>query len=133
MPLLFYGRLDGRKRRLYSKDLRQIETSVYDNWKIKHLSPEREGDDMRYIANFWWFMESKHTAVSWNEGRIDITQPVGIRDNEAEEVYEQTVFIPQLVSRLEALAILRSEFPDYLTPSAIVFRFNNQLEVYVYD
>jgi hypothetical protein len=39
MPLLFYGRLNDGKRRLYSPDLRPIESSVFDNYMVKHLAP----------------------------------------------------------------------------------------------
>jgi hypothetical protein len=72
MPLLFYGRLNDGKRRLYSPDLRPIESSVFDNYMVKHLA------------------------------------------------------------HMEALEIMRTSFPDYLVPGAIVFRFNNQDGAYRY-
>jgi hypothetical protein len=129
MPLLFYGRLSDGKRRLYSKDLLPIESSVFDNYKVRHLSPYHQRSD---LANLWWFEDRKHTAVSWNECRIDITQHRGIVANETREFREQTIFIPQLVDHVEALEIMRTMFPDYLVPSAIVFRFNNQDRAYLY-
>lgn len=130
MPLLFYGRLQhGGKRRLYSPDLRPIESSVFDNYKVKHLAPFHRRPD---LANLWHFVDRKHTAVSWNECRLDITQHRGITANETVDFIEQTIFIPQLVDQKEALAIMRSEFPDYLVPGAIVFRFNNQDGAYLY-
>jgi hypothetical protein len=133
MPLLFYGRLADGKRRLYSRELRPIETSAFDRWKIKHLSPYREGQDMSELANFWWFEAGKHCAVSWRESRIDITQPHGIRSNQDDRTREQTIFIPSLLSQLDALEVIRTEFPRYLVPSPLVFRFNNEREVYLYD
>lgn len=130
MPLLFYGRLEhSDRRRLYSPDLRLIETSVFDKFKVKHLAPyQREAD----LANLWWFEDRKHTAVSWNECRIDITQHRGIKANETEKFKEQTIFIPGFYEQMGALEIIRSEFPDYLVPGAITFRFNNQDGVYRY-
>lgn len=130
MPLLFYGRLEEGKRRLYSRELKPIETSAFDRWKIKHLSPYRED---RALANFWWFEESKHSAISWDEDRIDITLPHGIKTNESDRVREQTIFIPSLLSHRDALEVIRTEFPRYLVPSPLIFRFNNEREVYLYD
>lgn len=131
MPLLLYGRLGEGPRKLYASSLREIEVSTFDKWKIKHLSPHGEG--MRYVANFWWFEASKHCAVSWNEGRTDIDQPVGIVANESEKLREQSIFIPALLSPMDALSVIRTEFPRELVPSPLVFRFNNQDEVYLYD
>lgn len=131
MPLLFYGRLQhGDKRRLYSADLRLIESSVFDNYKIKHLAPYHDRPD---LANLWYLVDRNHTAVSWNECRLDITQHRGILANETQDLMEQTIFIPQLIGHRETLEIIRSEFPDYLVPGAIVFRFNNQDGAYTYD
>lgn len=129
MPLLFYGWLNDGKRRLYSKDLAPIETSVFDSYKVKHLSPYQRQSD---LANLWWFEDRNHTAVSWSECRIDITQPRGILSNETQDFKEQTIFIPQLIGHMEALEIMRTEFPDYLMPGALVFRFNNQDGAYRY-
>ncbi len=130
MPLLFYGRLSDGKRRLYSKDLRPIETSAFDRWKIKRLSPYREDPD---LANFWWFEGGKHCAISWMESRSDITLPHGILSNEHPRLREQTIFIPSLLSHSDALQLARTEFPLHLVPSPLVFRFNNEREVYLYD
>ena len=130
MPLLFYGRLEDGKRRLYGKNLRPIETSTFDSWKIKHLAPF---PDLPYLANFWWFEERKHSAVSWNERRQDVSLPIGIRVNERDRSREQTVFLPGLLSHMDAVEIIRTEFPRYLLPSPIVFRFNNQSRVFLYD
>jgi hypothetical protein len=70
--------------------------------------------------------------VSWNECRIDIRLHRGVVANETIKFKEQTVFIPQLIGHMEALEIMRTEFPDYLVPGAIVFRFNNQDGAYRY-
>lgn len=129
MPLLFYGRLNDGKRRLYSKDLKPLESSVFDGFKVKHLSPYQNQPD---LANLWWFQDRNHTAVSWNECRIDITKHRGIFANETQDLKEQTIFIPQLIDQIQAIEIMRSEFPEYLVPGAIVFRFNNQDGAYVY-
>lgn len=130
MPLLFYGRLEhGDARALYSKDLKPIESSVFDSYKVKHLSPYHPRSD---LANLWWFEDRKHTAVSWNECRIDIRQHRGITANETTKFKEQTIFMPGLIEHAEALEIIRTEFPDYLVPGAIVFRFNNQDGAYLY-
>ena len=133
MPLLFYGRLEDNKRRLYGKGLREIETSTFDRWKIKGLAPFRQDQNMRDLANFWWFEASKHCAISWRESRADIRLPHGIRSNESDRLREQTVFIPSLLGQRDALEILRTEFPKYLIPSPLVLRFNNEREVYLYD
>lgn len=130
MPLLFYGRLGSGKRKLYNREMRLIETSAFDSWKIKHLAPRPKVPD---LANFWWFTQSNHTAIAWNEGRMDITLPHGIVDNEPGRLREQTIFIPGLLSRIDAVEIMRTEFPSYLAPSPLVFRFNNDLETYLYD
>jgi hypothetical protein len=131
MPLLFYGRLNDGKRRLYVKELRPVETSVFDNFKVKHLSPY--GENTRELANLWWFDDRKHTAISWNESRLDLHQPLGIKANEdPENLKEQTIFIPGLIAHLIALEIIRTEFPRWLVPSPTAFRFNNQDEIYHY-
>ena len=119
MPLLFYGRLNGGRRKLYDPRLREIETSVFDNWKIRHLAPHSETKDLRDLANFWWFRNRNHCAISWHDSR--------------KEMKEQSVFIPQLLSPLEALHIARTEFPGDLVPSPLVFRWNNENEIYYYE
>jgi hypothetical protein len=131
MPLLFYGRLHDGKRKLYSKDLREIETSVFDNFKVRHLAPY--GERVRELANLWWFEDRKHTAVSWNESRMDLNLPHGVPANESIfNLREQTVFMPGLIRHIEALEIIRVTFPKWLVPSPLVLRFNNQDEVYTY-
>lgn len=131
MPLLFYGRLEhGGKRRLYSKDLAPIESSVFDSYKVKHLAPHHRRSD---LANLWHFVDRKHTAVSWNECRMDIRLHRGILANETRDYKEQTIFIPGFLTWMETLEVMRTEFPDYLVPGAIVFRFNNQDGAYLYD
>lgn len=130
MPLLFYGRIESKKRQLYSPDLRPLESSVFDNYKIKHLAPYHP---LPALANLWWLEDRKHTAISWNESRIDITLHMGIVANEdREHLKEQTIFIPGLIGWMEALEVARSEFPDHLVPGAICFRFNNQDGAYRY-
>lgn len=130
MPLLFYGRLEhGEPRRLYSPDLRPLESSVFDNYKVRGLAAYPLQPD---LANLWHFVGRKHTAISWAECRIDIRQHRGILMNETLRLKEQTIFIPQLMGWMEALEVARSEFPDYLVPGAITFRFNNQDGAYLY-
>lgn len=130
MPLLFYGRLERGKRKLYSSDLRPIETNLFDNWKVKYLAPHPRTPD---LANFWWFKTSKHSAISWHDSRDDIKLPHGIASNHSGRLIEQTIFIPALLSQLDALEIIRTSFPRYLVPSPLMFRFNNENEVYQYD
>lgn len=130
MPLLFYGRLERGKRRLFTADLGRIETSVFDKWRIKHLAPH---SGLVGIANFWHFPARKHTAISWHDNRRDIRQAVGIKSNEVPEPYEQTIFIPGLTSSMVALEIARTEFPRWLVPSPIIFKFNNPDEALLYD
>lgn len=130
MPLLFYGRLEhADKRVLYSKELRPIESSVFDNYKVRGLAPYPARPD---LANLWHFVDRNHTAVSWWECRIDIHQDRGDTLNETLRPKEQTIFIPQLIDQMDALEIIRTEFPDYLVPGAVVFRFNNQDGAYLY-
>jgi hypothetical protein len=129
MPLLFYGRLD-KKRRLYSGPyLGRIETSIFDRWKIGHLAPHSEAVG---VANYWWFKKAKHTAISWTDNRRNLQLPVGLKANEIEP-YEQTIFIPGLVSSHVALEIARTEFPDWLVPSPIIFKFNNPDLAFLHD
>jgi len=131
MPLLFYGRINERKRRLYSADLRPIETSVFDSFKIRHLAPY--GPNVRELANLWWFDQRKHTAISWHDSRHDLQQPHGIKANESLiSMKEQTVFIPGLIRQGEALEIMRTSFPRWLIPGPLSFRFNNQRKIYHY-
>jgi hypothetical protein len=114
MPLLFYGKLPGSKRRLYAPSLRPIESSVFNSFKVKHLAPLSR---KKFVANYWWFEERKHTALSWFLH---------------EEAHEHTVFIPGLHGQFEALAIARREF-GVLIPSPTVFRVNNEHRPYLYE
>ena len=129
MPLLFYGRVKPGRRKLFAAQMLRIDTSIFDKWRIKHLAPQ---SGLVGVANFWWFERRKHTAISWSDNRIDIKQPAGIKANEGEH-YEQTIFIPGLVSSMVALEIARTEFPKWLVPSPILFKFNNPDEAYLHD
>lgn len=114
MPLLYYGTFGNDPRHaLYSPGLKPVKTAVFDSFKIDNLAPY---SGKRYIANFWWMMCRKHSAISWHEECGD----------------EHTVFIPGLLVWRDALFLAREHFKD-VVPSAIVFRFNNYDEVYLYD
>ena len=80
MPELFYGTLpDESKRRLYTaRPLRQIESGIFDHWKIRKLGPKER---LTHIALLWWFREKKHTGLAWHDGRGK----------------EQSIFLPQLL------------------------------------
>lgn len=114
MPLLFHGRLpESRPRLLYRADLRPIESSVFDNFKVEDLAPYR----MHWtIANFWHFPKKKHCAIAWHHEDMKT---------------EQVIWMPGLLSRIDALSLAREEFRP-IVPSSIVFRFNNENEVYAY-
>lgn len=114
MPLLFYGVLpDKRKRKLYSKNLREIETSLFDHFKIEDLAPYSR---LRHVANFWHFTKLDHTAFAWH---ID------------ESEKEQVIFIPGIHGQIDALAIARLEFGSVM-PGATTFRFNNRIPIHEY-
>lgn len=69
MPMLFYGSVEGRKRRLYAPNGRPIETSVFDSFKVADLAPLIDLTSHRSayaVANHWWFEHRKHTAVAWH-------------------------------------------------------------------
>lgn len=129
MPLLFFGRIKPGRRQIFAPGLRPVETTVFDKWRIRHLAPSSE---VVGLANYWWFEDRKHTAISWTDNRVDIEEPCGIKDNEGNS-YEQTIFIPGLISSMIALEIARTEFPKWLVPSPILFRFNNPDKAYLYD
>lgn len=119
MPLLFYGTVGDRKKPvLYGANLRPLESTVFDHFRIDNLAPYRslEHPSAHAIANHWWFVERKHTAISWHHPRGT----------------EQTLFMPGLVSWMIALELARTEFPE-LIPSPIIFRFNNYEGAYLYE
>lgn len=121
MPLLFYGTIEGeRRRRLYSKDLRLIETSVFDGYKVEDLAPNEElpgkyGTSWA-VALLWHFPHKKHTAIAWHAETCK---------------NEQVIWLPGLLTKIDALTIAREEFPS-IVPSAIIFRFLNENEPYEY-
>jgi len=114
MPLLFYGVLPNkRKRRLYSKNLREIETSLFDHFKIKDLAPYSR---LHHVANFWHLISLDTTAIAWHTD-----------DGEKEQV----IFIPGIHNQIDSLAIARLEFGSVM-PGATTFRFNNKVYVHEY-
>lgn len=114
MPELFYGTLpDQNKRRLYAvKPFREIETEIFDSWKVRKLGPLGRVPN---IALFWWFQARNHSALSWHDERGK----------------EQTIFVPQLLPQTTLLPLARELFGD-LIPSAIVFRVLNERRPYLY-
>lgn len=121
MPLLFYGSTrPDRARQLYSKDLRLIETSIFDSYKIKDLAPYEElpgkyGTSWA-LSLLWHFPIKKHTAIAWHAESCK---------------HEQVIWIPGLLNQIDALTIAREEFPS-IVPSAIIFRFVNEGDPYEY-
>lgn len=120
MPLLFYGTLPGDEhRKLYAGNMREIETSVFDSYMVKHLAPYIDLDsncNPWAVANFWHFTNRKHCAIAWHDehkGR------------------EQVVWLPSLLEQIDALTVAREAFGQVI-PSSIIFRFNNEDEVYEY-
>lgn len=115
MPELFYGTLpSGNRRRLYSgKPLTQIETGIYDKWKIRKLAPYVR---LRDVGLFWWFKRKQHSALAWYDDRGK----------------EQTVFVPQLLPQEQLLPLARDLFSDLLPP-ALTFRVLNERKPYTYD
>jgi hypothetical protein len=119
MPLLFYGTVDDRKKPvLHGANLRPLESSVFDHFRIDHLAPYRLLDHPSgyAVANHWWFVGRKHTAISWHHPRGT----------------EQTLFMPALLDWMQSLELARTEFPE-LMPSPIIFRFNNYEGPFTYD
>lgn len=116
MPLLFYGTRPesaDRTPELYGVRLQPIETRVFDSYRVDKLAPYSK---RRAVANFWWFTERKHTAFSWHDDRGR----------------EQTIWVPGLLNHRDALMLARLEFAEVI-PSPIIFRFNNERKVYLYD
>jgi len=115
MPELFYGTLpEGTKRRLYrGTPLQQIESSLFDRWKIKKLAPRCRRPN---LALLWWFRSAPHTALSWYDDRGK----------------EQTILVPLNLPQTSVLPLSRELFGD-LIPSAIVFRVLNERRPYLYD
>lgn len=118
MPLLFYGTFVeagevSSERRLFGSNLKPIETSIFDSYKLNKLGPWSRRKD---VANFWWFERRSHTALSWHDG----------------EGIEQTVWLPGLISASSAVAISRSEYGAIL-PGPTTFRLNNERKAYLYD
>lgn len=113
MPQLYYGKLDGdKKRRLYGINLRPIEVSIFDYLKIKKLAPVSYPDD---IAHLWHYRSRNQTIVAWNE------------DNK-----ERSLILVGLHFHEDAITIMREDFP-LLVPSPILFRWANEQEAYLYD
>jgi hypothetical protein len=119
MPLLFWG--DGRSvglpwdRRLYGANLREIETTVFDSYKIDGLAPASKRDS---VCNIWHLPKRNHTAMAWHEDRLK---------------HEQLVLLPGLLDQRVALETARVTFGRVI-PSPIIFRFNQDYdEVLVYD
>lgn len=120
MPLLFHGTVgDQKKPSLYGANLRPIETSIFDSYKIGDLAPYMDiscHPSAYAVANHWWFQRKKHTAISWHHPRG----------------HEQTVWLPGLLDWMVSLELARTEF-EGLIPSPIIFRFNNYEGAYLYD
>lgn len=119
MPLLFWG--DARAvslpwdRRLYGSNLREIETSIFDSYKIDGLAPASR---LNAICNIWHIPKRNHTALAWHEDRLK---------------HEQLVLLPGLLDQRVALELARETFKRII-PSPIIFRFNQDYdEVLVYD
>jgi len=113
MPMLFYGTTEGsRKRRLHGVRLQPIKSTVFDHFKVDKLAPRSK---LLHVANFWHFVDRDHTALSWHD----------------EQGNEQTVFIPNLVGQIDAIAIARQEYPSVIPPPS-TFRINNEHEAYPY-
>lgn len=117
MPDLFYGPYGNEpKARLYVPGMRMIETTIFDSFKLIGLAPRCE---KRHIANFWQWLDKKHTVISWHE--IDNAR------------YESSVFIPALLNQRDSLEYVRTKFPEVM-PSPITFRFFQDYdEALLYD
>lgn len=106
MPDLYYGPYgDSKKPLLYVPGMRRVESQVFDSFKLVGLAP---ACGWKHIANFWRWLDKKHTVISWHE-----------TDNSR---YESSVFIPSLMDQREALEYARTVFPEVM-PSPITFRF----------
>lgn len=117
MPDLYYGPYNGhRKPQLYVPGMRPVESKVFDSFKLIGLAP---ACGLRHIANFWQWLDKKHTVISWHE--TDQCK------------YESSVFIPSLLDQREALEYARTVFPQIM-PSPITFRFFQEYhEALLYD
>lgn len=117
MPMLFYGSIDParKRRRLYGLRLQPLEGSVFDAFKIDDLAPYLDSH-VPNVANLWHFERRNHTALSWHNGLM----------------VEQTVFMPGIHERIDAIAIARTEFNEVM-PGPLLFRINNEGGAYSYD
>lgn len=109
MPSLYFGsRGAGRhKPRLYDKTGREIESRIFDKFKVGGLSPDKP--DSGYVAHVWHIHDLSHTAVSW-------------RDTTGNE---HTLFMNGLHQPRFIIPTLREEFAEGLVPSSIVFRLTD--------
>lgn len=117
MPDLYYGPYgDHKKPELYTPGMRMILTTVFDSFKLSGLAPVHE---KKHVANFWQWLDKKHTVLSWHDN--DVSR------------YEFSVFIPSLMDQREALEYARTVFPEVM-PSPITFRFHQDYhEALLYD
>lgn len=117
MPLLYVlspSRVEPQFK-VYDRNLRPVDSGVFDKFKIKDLSPFKFKP---WVAVFWHFRSRNHSIISW------------VDDKEQ----EHTVFIPGILSWQEALAVSREEFKDRkVIPPATYFRFTNYEGPYLLD
>lgn len=117
MPALLLARLEGDEEpRLYSDKLKAFETAIFDQYRIKDLSPYSK---THHRANFWWIRVSKrhpHSCLAWHD----------------DEGYERAVFLPGELRWQDTLALAREIFPSMI-PSSITFRLTNYDGPYLYD
>ena len=113
MPALVYGCDHKGQRALFGGNLRQIEGSVFDSFKIDKLAPHKGPP---HIANFWHFNSTQHCAISFHDNSFN----------------EWTIFLPSLLDRRSALELARAKFSQVM-PSALTFRWRNEDETYEYD
>lgn len=113
MPILYWGYHDSKDRRLLSKDLREIESSLFDHFKVNGIAPYPSAP---FVAHFWAWTKKQHNFIAWDDlvGR------------------EHIVVIPGPINKEDALRLARDTFGKII-PSPLVFRWAKARKVYIYD
>lgn len=113
MPLLLYGSTRSPtpgtlpKPKLYGVGMREIETSLFDQYKIKDRWHPR---GQVHVARAY-LLYPNTSALAWWDGFRQM---------------QQIVFMPGHLSIRDMIAVARAEFPDVI-PGPLTFRVKNRI------
>lgn len=109
MPYLYYGNLEPfSKPKLFSKELREIESKIFDKFKLDDLAPEDSAFFLAVIRHVY-----DHTALAWWN----------------KDGYQQAIFLPGLFNERDAILLARETWPNQI-PGPLLFRIANEGEIY---